>query len=104
MGGDRQMARTVRFLSRHSGIARRHSVLPDLVDGTEPVLFRTGTDGRVLEPSTEERNRVYTRECGALAVEVARRAVDGCAGITARDITHVVTVSCTGFDAPGRRL
>jgi predicted naringenin-chalcone synthase len=36
-----------------------------------------------------------------MAVELARRLVDGREGFTASDVTHVITVSCTGFVNPG---
>jgi predicted naringenin-chalcone synthase len=98
--GDGQSARILRHLARHSGIRTRHSVLPDLVEGEEPVLFRTGADGRLSEPGTQERNRIFIRESGRLGVELARKTVSD-SGFTAADITHLVTVSCTGFYAPG---
>ncbi len=98
--GDSQSARILRHLARHSGIRTRHSVLPDLIEGEEPVLFRTGPDGRLSEPGTQERNRVFMRESGRLGVELARRAVAN-SGFAPADITHLVTVSCTGFYAPG---
>jgi predicted naringenin-chalcone synthase len=37
-------------------------------------------------------------------VEIAGRLVDGDAGFTPADVTHVITVSCTGFANPGPDL
>src|SRR5690606_17401227 len=47
------------------------------------------------------RNEIYIREADRLFVEAARRALDADPEIGPADVTHVVTVSCTGFHAPG---
>jgi predicted naringenin-chalcone synthase len=36
-----------------------------------------------------------------MSVEVARRAMGQCRGITSADVTHVITTTCTGFSSPG---
>jgi prepilin-type processing-associated H-X9-DG protein len=43
---------------------------------------------------------VYRREAEELSVRAAQSALDG-AGVGPGAITHLVTVSCTGFQAPG---
>jgi predicted naringenin-chalcone synthase len=51
-------------------------------------------------PTTRERMQLYADN----AAPLAKRAVASAfaeAGIAPRDVTHLVTVSCTGFDAPG---
>ncbi|WP_341974332.1 type III polyketide synthase [Microbacterium sp. LWO13-1.2] len=86
-----------------SGIETRHTVLTELslkADVDEPTFFDRSS-GELLAPGTKVRNELYTREAGRLFVEVARRAVDADPDITAADVTHVITVSCTGFHAPG---
>ena len=52
-------------------------------------------------PGTKVRNELYIVEATKLFVEAGRRALENCPGVTAADVTHVVTVSCTGFFAPG---
>lgn len=91
---------------QHAGIGRRHLVLGsqvirDILDGTRrsDSVFLPDTakpDG----PSTAERVEVYSREAPPLAREACRRALDR-AGVEASEISHLVTVSCTGFSAPG---
>lgn len=98
---DPRTARMMRVLSRTSGIERRYSVLPDYLDGQEPVLFRRDANGRRIEPGTQERNQCFIRNCSEMSVEIARRAVENAEGFSATDITHVITVSCTGFYSPG---
>lgn len=86
-----------------SGIETRHTVIEELTlephEG-EPLFFDQAS-GELLSPGTKARNEVYARAATELFVEAARAAVDACPGIEASDVTHVVTVSCTGFYAPG---
>ncbi|MGM7699998.1 type III polyketide synthase [Microbacterium sp. A84] len=88
-----------------SGIDTRYTVLEELSfsAATESPQFFDRTAGLLLEPGTKARNEVYIREAGRLYVEAARRALDADSDsdITAADITHVITVSCTGFYSPG---
>jgi predicted naringenin-chalcone synthase len=86
-----------------SGIDTRHTVIDELSldsDTPDPVFFDRRS-GALLAPGTKVRNDVYTREAARLFVDVARRALDADPEIEASDVTHVITVSCTGFHAPG---
>ncbi|WP_241979392.1 MULTISPECIES: type III polyketide synthase [Cryobacterium] len=86
-----------------SGIDTRHTVIDELtLDGAspDPQFFDAATQ-ELLKPSTRVRNELYIVEATKLFVEAGRRALAACPGIAAADITHVVTVSCTGFYAPG---
>ena len=86
-----------------SGIETRHTVIDELTidnDAAEPQFF----DARqqlLLVPSTRVRNELYITEATKLFVEAGRRALAACPDIRPEDVTHVVTVSCTGFYAPG---
>lgn len=95
--------RLVRTSFDVSGIATRRTVVEEL-DGSstdgEPVFYDAAT-GSLLAPSTRTRNDVYISAAGTLFAEAAQRALDACDELTADDITHVITVSCTGFYAPG---
>jgi predicted naringenin-chalcone synthase len=57
-------------------------------------------DPRGLGPTTGARLARYTDAATDLAVRAARDALDR-AGLDARRVTHLTTVSCTGFEAPG---
>jgi predicted naringenin-chalcone synthase len=95
--------RLVRTSFDVSGISTRRSVIADFdasSDTGEPVFFDFST-GALLAPPTRVRNDVYIREAGPLFTAAAEAALNACQGITASDVTHVVTVSCTGFYAPG---
>ncbi|SDM71249.1 Predicted naringenin-chalcone synthase [Cryobacterium flavum] len=86
-----------------SGIETRHTVIAELTldnDSADPQFF----DARqqlLLVPSTRVRNELYITEATKLFVEAGRRALAACPDIRPEDVTHVVTVSCTGFYAPG---
>jgi alpha-pyrone synthase len=86
-----------------SGIETRHTVIEELTldsDEAEPHFFDAATQ-RLLVPGTKVRNELYIQQATTLFVEAGRRALAACPGLDAADITHVVTVSCTGFYAPG---
>lgn len=94
-------ARVIRHVFHRSGIDRRHSVLADFIDPDRAGLFKTDSAGRLSEPSTQQRNRCFIQHAAPMAVEIAGRLVDGSAGFTRADVTHLITVSCTGFMNPG---
>ncbi|QDY91093.1 type III polyketide synthase [Arthrobacter sp. UKPF54-2] len=57
--------------------------------------------GLLLSPSTKVRNDIFATEATKLFIEAAEKAVDAFPGLDRSDITHLVTVSCTGFFNPG---
>ena len=102
--GDKVMRRMVHHVYRQSGIDRRHSVLPDFQPGAEPRLFHERADGTLDEPTTGQRNLVFQRTYPDLARDAARAAFDAAPWLKTSDITHVITVTCTGFCNPGPDL
>ncbi|WIB78457.1 type III polyketide synthase [Curtobacterium sp. MCPF17_002] len=85
-----------------SAVEHRHTVLEEL-DATRPAGAFRDEDGVLRSPSTGTRNDRYRELAPALFVAAARDAVER-AGIEAASVTHVVTVSCTGFTQPGPDL
>jgi predicted naringenin-chalcone synthase len=89
-----------------TGIESRHLVLgqdviTDVLDGTRfsgSVFLPGAADDH--GPTTGQRMAHYSESAGLLALRAARQALER-SGLAARDITHLVTVSCTGFRAPG---
>lgn len=90
---DPRRARAVRGLFNRAGVDSRGSVLVD-PHGVQTFYGDSG------EPTTSERMGAYRTHAGTLAIDASRRALER-AGVGARSITHLVTASCTGFDAPG---
>ena len=95
---------------RGAGVSARRTVMAadvvrDALDGTRHTgspFLPTGDPGD-RGPTTAERMRYYA----ALAPPLAVQAADGAlrpSGVGAADVTHLVTVSCTGFVAPGLDL
>ena len=73
------------------------------------LLENDGVDGTTKErlsfygsesPGTAERMQVFDAHAGGLALEAAAKALKD-ADISSGAITHLVTVSCTGFQSPG---
>ena len=86
-----------------AAIDTRHTAVEELTkdhQAENPRFFNAGT-GLLLSPSTKVRNDIFATEATKLFIEAAQKALDACPGITPPDITHLVTVSCTGFFNPG---
>ncbi len=93
--------RMIRSLYRNSGIEGRHSVVDDFGEGERDRLFFDAEGGRLPTPGTGARNAVYAREARKLFVKLAEGLVGGEGSFAADEVTHVITLSCTGFYAPG---
>jgi predicted naringenin-chalcone synthase len=90
-----------------TGVATRHMVFPpevirDVVEGTRysgSVFLPSGApDDR--GPTTAQRMQHYAAGAPPLALAASRRALEE-ARVPANTISHLVSVSCTGFAAPG---
>lgn len=91
----------------NSGVERRFQVIgglamQDALAGTNhtssPFLPTAENEGR--GPTTQERMLAYADDAGPLALRAAAKAMAE-AAFAPDTITHLVTVSCTGFAAPG---
>ncbi len=89
-------------LYRMSGVKRRHSVLLTGPAGSDmrQTTFPPPTHPDDGGPSLGMRMGLYEAHAGPLAVRAAGEALED-SGVAAEDITHLVTVSCSGFAAPG---
>lgn len=89
-------------LYRVTGVTRRRSVLLE-AEGNgcgNQHFFAPAADSRDRGPSLSERMERYESEAGPLALRAARQALE-VSRIDPCQITHLVTVSCSGFAAPG---
>ena len=96
-------ADTIRALYRKSGVRKRHSVLLERAEGApmdRQSFYEDAVNRDDPGPSTELRMRRYEADAPALAEAAARAALRD-AALDAQELTHVVTVSCTGFFSPG---
>ncbi|MEM6522685.1 MAG: type III polyketide synthase [Bacteroidota bacterium] len=91
-------SRKLEALYRASGISTRYSVIKDyqLQDEFE---FYPNDDNLEPFPSTEARNRLYAKK----AVDLSLKAIKDCLPLDfeIQQISHLITVSCTGLYAPG---
>ena len=76
--------RLLQRIYQRSGVTHRHCIPPSVSPN----------------PTTAERMRRYQPAALDLAQRASRLAIED-AGIEASAITHLITVSCTGFGAPG---
>jgi prepilin-type processing-associated H-X9-DG protein len=90
-------------LYRHAGVQKRHSVVlagPSNRDAAGQSFYQSVEIGGPNGPSTADRMRVYAECATPLAADACRRAL-AAAQMEPEEITHLVTVSCSGFCAPG---
>jgi predicted naringenin-chalcone synthase len=90
-------------LYRRSGVSTRHCVILESSTNGAPArqtFFAPATPAQWRGPTTAARMRVYESDAAELATRAARSALEE-AGIEGREVTHLVTASCTGFHAPG---
>ncbi|MGO4385609.1 type III polyketide synthase [Specibacter sp. RAF43] len=95
--------RLVQTCFDQSAIDTRHTAVAEMsttVHPDSPVFFDLAA-GLLLNPGTKARNDLFAVEASTLFIEAAAAAVAACDGVGPADITHVITVSCTGFFNPG---
>jgi len=90
------------FLYRNSGIQTRYSVIPDYSLPAQEWTFYPATENLEPFPTTEQRMSWYGRCAAPLSVSAIRNCLEG--KLDAQQVTHLITVSCTGMSAPGLDL
>ncbi|MEM7312008.1 MAG: type III polyketide synthase [Planctomycetota bacterium] len=89
-------------LYERTGVHTRHSVLLKSSSNGAPAnqdFYPVGSPGE-LGPSTADRMLAYQSYAGKLACQAATEALH-LAKVPADQISHLITVSCSGFAAPG---
>ncbi len=102
-GLDDRKSRTLRALYRRSRIDTRHSVLFRSSEGPleeRQCFFSRAAHEDDPGPGTGSRMDAYEEHAPLLALQASTAALDD-ADLSASDVTHLVTVSCTGFVSPG---
>jgi len=95
-------ARKLRYLYHHSGIDIRYSVIPDYSRSINEWRFYPQTENMEPFPSLEHRMDWFTKHAAPLSVLAARKCMEH--KVRKEEITHLITVSCTGMSAPGLDL
>ncbi len=99
---DKTESRKLNYLYHHSGIQTRYSVIPDYsLEPADRQFYSTSAD---LEPfpCLEKRMKWYADHAALLSVNAIQKCIAG--KINKDEITHLITVSCTGMSAPGLDL
>ncbi len=101
--GGRSVSEVIQTLYRRAGLERRHSVLLESsADGeaTAERFYRFAKTADDRGPATSARMQRYELEAPQLAVKAAAEALRQ-SDLQPQQVTHLVTVSCSGFSAPG---
>lgn len=90
--------RKLKTLFRASGIAYRHSVLDDYARLSDFTFYPNNLKHSL--PGTKARVELYKKHAPHLSARAAQAAIEKIA-ISPNEITHLITISCTGMYAPG---
>lgn len=93
--------RKIKALYRLSGIRHRYSVLADYGKNYGHYAFFPNTENLEPFPSTQDRMQVYSGEASRLAVAAIQQCLGQIPDFNQQEITHLLTISCTGMHAPG---
>ena len=98
-----EQAHMLNVLYRMSGVESRGSVVLDSPSG--PLTGRQSFFPPISPefpsgPTTETRLERFGEVAGPLALASSRKALER-SGVAAKDVTHLITVTCSGFVAPG---
>lgn len=94
-----KLARLMLGIYANCAIGRRYSVLEDIQLPIDALDFWKPPFPQVV-PGTHERNRVYQKEAPILAQKAVEKLLADYGG-EKKEITHIISVSCTGIMAPG---
>ena len=98
-GSPEALRKRLPAIYERTGIDYRYSAVEDY--GRDPedfTFYPSNWEGDA--PSTAQRNEKYREAAVPLAERVAGQALEE-ADLDAKDVTHLIVVSCTGFFAPG---
>lgn len=98
MGGTAVVSRMIDMAAHYSGIDNRYVVIPDTEPGEKENFF---TDGKTfLRPDTDARMTMYEKWSRQLTKEAVGKIFQK-NNLSGKDIQRLITISCTGFFAPG---
>ena len=96
---DRKAQHYLNGLYSDSGIESRYSVLPDF--GAASLMNAALPLDKLF---TGDRNKIFADCSRKLISKLATNAFRACSSIKPSEVTHIITVSCTGFYNPGPDL
>lgn len=96
-------ASKLRTIFRASGISKRASVLDDYGKKSGFTFYSNDKNFEPF-PSTRTRNEHYRKEAIELSIQAVLDATNMVPDFNLKTVTHLITVSCTGFYAPGLEI
>jgi predicted naringenin-chalcone synthase len=99
---DETESRKLKYLYGHSGIQTRYSVIPDYSLQPDERQFYAKSADLEPFPDLEQRMKWYADNAAMLSIKTIQKCIAG--KISKDEITHLITVSCTGMSAPGLDL
>ncbi|MDQ6889893.1 MAG: type III polyketide synthase, partial [Bacteroidota bacterium] len=94
--------RKLKFLYHQSAIDTRYSIVPDYSLDAHEWQFYPATENLHPFPDLELRMEWYNKTAYPLSVKAIEKCIENKIG--SNEITHLITVSCTGMSAPGLDL
>jgi predicted naringenin-chalcone synthase len=91
----REKKRYLEKILNDSGISKRHSILDLHADGS--INYKSDNLDNL---TTSHRNSIFIKEVIPLATKAAKDCFNN-STVKPEEITHLITVSCTGFSNPG---
>lgn len=94
--------RKLKFLYHQSAIDTRYSIVPDYSLDADEWQFYPPTENLDPFPDLELRMKWFNKTASPLSVKAIEKCIKN--KISKGEITHLITVSCTGMSAPGLDL
>lgn len=94
--------RKLKFLYHQSAIETRYSIVPDYSLDADEWQFYPATENLDPFPDLELRMKWFNKTASPLSVRAIEKCIEN--KISKEEITHLITVSCTGMSAPGLDL
>ena len=91
--------RKLKYLYQQSGINHRYSIIPDYSCAITNWRFYPQTENLEPFPSLEQRMAMFNKYAPLLSVDAIEKCLAQFCQVD--EITHLITVSCTGMSAPG---
>jgi predicted naringenin-chalcone synthase len=101
-GAGAKEERILSYLYSHSGINTRYSVIPDFTLPVDEWEFFPKSKDLEPFPGLDHRMQWFNKYALPLSLASANKCINGV--INKEEITHLITVSCTGMSAPGLEL
>ncbi|MGV3602296.1 MAG: UbiA family prenyltransferase [Dyadobacter fermentans] len=96
---DLNVRRKIKIVASKTGIEKRYSVIPDFDKNPDQYAFFNRNAALLPEPTLSQRMQLYQQHATALSRKAIEQIQDF--DMIKKDITHFITVTCTGLFAPG---